>query len=201
MQMSAVWSAPIRMSSPRLRACAAAVLAVVLASAVGESAALAAVNPDRSVHWSGPVRPRTMSIPGSEGGFRTTIVASYRLWIPSGGTWHVESGLTATGVRKASAPGSAYGRVSFGHAVECGPDSRDRTGRLTARGMYGISGTNLLYDRRSTTTVRALWRAVKGYNRCQVLTFVGRDDLAVSRKTFPLNGGYVRLVGRGLADC
>jgi hypothetical protein len=66
--------------------------------------------------------------------------------------------------------------------------------------MYRISGTNPLYDRRSTTTVCALWRAVKGYNRCQVLTFIGRDDLAVSGKSFPLNGGYVRLVGRGLND-
>ena len=32
------------------------------------------------------------------------------------------------------------------------------------------------------------------------MIFVGRDDLAVAGKRFSLNGGYVRLVGRGLAD-
>ena len=84
------------------------------------------------------MRARSVPIPGSEGGFRTTILASYRLWLPSGGTWQVESALTATGVRKASAPGSAYGRVSFGHAVECGPDARDRTGAASLAGDVRI---------------------------------------------------------------
>jgi hypothetical protein len=199
--MSSVRGAGSLLSSTRSAlALVAVVLAVVLPDVVGGSTALGAVNPDRAVTWSGPVRARSVPIPGSEGGFRTTILASYRLWLPSGGTWQVESALSATGVRKVSAPGSAYGRVSFGHAVECGPDARDRTGRLTTRATYGLSGTNLLYDRRTTTTVRALWTATKGYNRCQVLTFVGRDDLAVAGKSFALNGGYVRLVGRGLSD-
>ena len=151
--------------------------------------------------WPGAgVAARSVPIPGSEGGFRITVVGSFRLWVPSGGTWHVESALTATGVRKADAPGSAYGRVSFGHAVECGPDTRDVAGRLTTPVLTTVSGTNLLYDRTTTTTVRGLWRAVRGYNRCQVVVIVGRDDLAVAGKRFTLNGGYVRLVGRGLAD-
>jgi hypothetical protein len=177
-----------------------AAAALVAAGTGPAESAWAATNPDRDVAWSGGVAARSVPIPGSEGGFRTTVVGSFRLWVPSGGTWQVESALTATGVHKASAPGSAYGRVSFGHAVECGPDTRDAAGRLTTPVLTTVSGTNLLYDRTSTTTVRGLWRAVRGYNRCQVVLIVGRDDLAVAGKRFTLNGGYVRLVGRGLAD-
>ncbi len=186
----------------RRRVVGVVIVAVTLVVAIVGSGGFAgaATNPDRDVAWSGGVAARSVPIPGSEGGFRSTVVGSFRLWVPSGGTWQVESALTATGVRKADAPGSAYGRVSFGHAVECGPDTRDVAGRLTTPVLTTVSGTNLLYDRTTTTTVRGLWRAVRGYNRCQVVVIVGRDDLAVAGKRFTLNGGYVRLVGRGLAD-
>jgi hypothetical protein len=176
-----------------------AVVALVALTIASAGSGAGATNPDRDVSWSGSVASRSVPIPGLAGGFTTTVVASFRLRIPSGGTWYVESALTATGVHKASAPGSAYGRVSFGHALDCGPDVLDAAGRIGAPSLHTVSGTNLLYDRTSTTTVRGLWPAAQGYNRCQVVIFVGRDDVAVAGKRFSLNGGYVRLVGRGLA--
>jgi hypothetical protein len=153
---------------------------------------------DYAVHWSGSVASRSLSVPGSQGGYFHYVVASYRLWIPSGGTWHVESAVTATGVPKSTAPGSTYGRVSFGLTLECGPDQRDSAGRLTSPAALSVSGRNLLYDQTRTNTARALWTAVRGANRCQVVISVGRDDLAVAGKRITLNSGYVRLIGRGL---
>jgi hypothetical protein len=184
----------------RAVAVSVALLTLCAAAVVTTGPAAAATSPDRTVRWSGSVRPRTLAIPGLEGGIRITVIASFRLWIPSGGTWYVESALNMTGVRKATAPGSLYGRVAFGHALECGPDTLTSAGRVSAPNLYVLSGTNLLYDRHSTTTARGLWRAVPGYNRCQLATSIGRDDLAVAGKSVSVDGGYVRLVGRGVAD-
>lgn len=61
-----------------------------------------------------------------------------------------------------------------------------------------VTGRNLLYDERRTTTARALWPTVRGYNRCQAVITLGRDDLAVAGKQITVNSGYIRLIGRGL---
>jgi hypothetical protein len=71
---------------------------------------------------------------------------------------------------------------------------------LTTAAALSTTGTNLLYDQRRTTTARALWVAVRGYNRCQVIISLGWDDPAVAGKPIHLDSGYVRLVGRGLDD-
>ncbi len=177
-------------------AVAVAVTALLVTSPVGAAAPAAAV--DSTVAWSGPVTGRSLTVPGAQGGNSVYVVASFRLWIPSGGTWHVESAVTATGVPRASAPGSIYGRAGITHGVECGPDRRGADGRLTTRSAYGLTGRNLVYDQRHAMTVRTLWTAERGANRCQVIIFLGRDDLAVTGKTVRLEGGYLRLVGRGL---
>ena len=160
--------------------------------------AQALAGPDYAIAWNGTVAPRSMPIPGLAGGTFNTVVASFRLWIPSGGTWHVESSATVTGVSKAVAPGSTYGRVGVSNTLECGPDQRDASGRLTTRGLLSVTGRNVLYDQTRTMLARNLWPAFRGYNRCQVVITVVRDDLAVAGKRITLNSGYVRLIGRGL---
>ena len=118
----------------------AAVAATVLLMALPAGAAAPASGVDSAVAWSGPVAARSLTVPGAQGGTAVYVVASFRLWIPSGGTWHIESATTATGVARASAPGSTYGRVGITHAVECGPDHRGPDGRLSTRSAYGLSG-------------------------------------------------------------
>ena len=175
-------------------------VAVTVPGLVAGAGSATAAPADYAIPWTGSVNARTLPVPGPAGGFEDHIVASYRLWIPSGGTWHTESAVTGTGVRRATAPGSAYGRVSFGHVLECGPDRRNSAGRLVSPTGLSTSGGNLLYDQHKTTTTRMLWAAARGYNRCQVIVSLGRDDLAVAGKTIHLDSGYVRLVGRGLND-
>jgi hypothetical protein len=160
--------------------------------------AQALAGPDYAIAWNGTVAPRSMPIPGLAGGTFNTVVASFRLWIPSGGTWHVESSATVTGVSKAVAPGSTYGRVGVSNTLECGPGQRDASGRLTTRGLLSVTGRNVLYDQTRTMLARNLWPAFRGYNRCQAVITVARDDLAVAGKRITLNSGYVRLIGRGL---
>jgi hypothetical protein len=171
---------------------------VVLTGALPAATARGATNPDYAIAWSGAVVPRYVPVPGAAGGTVEYVVASFRLWIPSGGTWHAESALTATGVRRATAPGSLYGRVGVSNTLECGPDQRQPSGRLTSRGLLTVTGRNVLYDQTRTVLARGLWTAVPGYNRCQVILSVLRDDLAVAGKRITLNSGYVRLVGRAL---
>jgi hypothetical protein len=175
-------------------------VAVMVPGLVAGAGSATAAPADYAIPWTGSVNARTLRVPGPAGGFEDHIVASYRLWIPSGGTWHTESAVTGTGVRRATAPGSPYGRVSFGHVLECGPDRRNSAGRLVSPTGLSTSGGNLLYDQHKTTTTRMLWAAARGYNRCQVIISLGRDDLAVAGKTIHLDSGYVRLVGRGLND-
>jgi hypothetical protein len=175
------------------------VLAVaVLTGALPAATARGATSPDYAIAWSGAVVPRSVPVPGAAGGTVEYVVASFRLWIPSGGTWHVESAVTATGVRKATAPGSLYGRVGVANTLECGPDQRQSSGRLTNRALLTVSGRNVLYDQTRTVLARGLWTAVPGYNRCQMIFSVLRDDLAVAGKRITLKSGYVRLIGRGL---
>ena len=160
--------------------------------------AQAVAGPDYAIAWNGAVAPRSMPVPGLAGGTFNTVVASFRLWIPSGGTWHVESSATVTGASKAAAPGSTYGRVGVSNTLECGPDRRDASGRLTTRGLLSVTGRNVLYGQTRSMLARGLWSAVRGYNRCQVVISVLRVDLAVAGKRITLNSGYVRLIGRGL---
>lgn len=109
-----------------------------MASAQGQT------GPDYTIAWNGAIAARPLGIPGSEGGFVSYIIGSFQLSLPTGGTWHVESSVTATGVRKVTSPGSTYGRVSFGHTLECGPDQLDAEGRLTTRKARSVTGRNLL---------------------------------------------------------
>ena len=175
-----------------------AVVVLMLAGLLPMASAQGQTGPDYAIAWIGAIAARPLAIPGSSGGFVSYVIASFQLWLPTGGTWHVESSVTATGVHKATALGSIFGRVSFGHTLECGPDQLDAEGRLTTRAARSVTGRNLLYDETRTTTARTLWPTVTGYNRCLVVITLGRDDLAVAGKMITINSGFVRLVGRGL---
>lgn len=175
-------------------------LALILAGLAPTASAQSQTGPDYAVTWSTAIPSGPLAIPGASGGFVSYVVGSFQYWLPSGGTWHVESAVTATGVRRATAPGSRFGRVSFGHTLECGPDQVDADGRLTTRAARSVTGRNLLYDETRTTTARTLWKTVPGYNRCVVVITLGRDDLAVAGKLISIDSGFVRLVGRGLDD-
>ncbi len=175
-----------------------AVVVLMLAGLLPMASAQGQTGPDYAIAWNGAIAARPLAIPGSSGGFVSYVIASFQLWLPTGGTWHAESSVTATGVHKATALGSIFGRVSFGHTLECGPDQLDAEGRLTTRAAPSVTGRNLLYDETRTTTARTLWPTVTGYNRCLVVITLGRDDLAVAGKMITINSGFVRLVGRGL---
>jgi hypothetical protein len=188
----------LRLSWRIYRLVGVGMIAMALAATLPAKVAQAQTGPDYAIAWSGALAARSLKVPTLAAGPSSFVVGSFRLWIPSGGTWHVESAVATTGVRKATAPGSRYGRVSVGHTLECGPDLRDSTGRLTTRAATIVTGRNMLYDETRTTTARNLWTTASGYNRCQVVITLAPIDAAVAGKLITLESGSVRLVGRGL---